>query len=128
MTNYYKMSKKDLQTKEILDKVLNREITNNKAWELLWLTKRQIIRKKKRYKEGWIIWLLHKARWKPSNNKKDKSKYSEILKLRKEKYSDYNIIHFREKLLEKHKIKISYWTLRNELLNNNLVKYKKRKI
>lgn len=121
------MSNKDLDTKVILDKLLNKEITNKKAWELLWLSKRQIIRKKKRYKQEWVKWIIHKARWQPSNNRKDNSKYSEILKLRKEKYRDYNIIHFKEKLLEKHKISISYWTLRNELILNWLVKYKKRK-
>jgi len=122
------MSNKDLEIKSILDKVLAKEITNNKAWELLWLWKRQIIRKKNKYRLEWALWILHKARWKPSNNKKDDSKYLKILRLRKEKYNDYNIIHFREKLLEKHKIKISYWTLRNELIKNWLVQYKKRKI
>ena len=45
MTNYFKMSNKDLEIKSILDKVLNKEITNIKAGELLWLSKRQIIRK-----------------------------------------------------------------------------------
>ena len=128
MTNYFKMSNKDLEIKSILDKILNKEITNNKAGELLWLSKRQIIRKKKKYKSEWVKWIIHKWRWKPSNNKKDDSKYLEILKLRKEKYNDYNIIHFREKLLEKHKLEISYWTLRNELIKNWLVKYKKRKV
>jgi len=128
MTNYFKMSNKDLDTKTILDKVLSKEITNIKAWELLWLSKRQIIRKKKKYKLEWVKWIIHKARWKPSNNKNDNTRYSEILKLRKEKYKDYNIIHFREKLLEKHKIKISYWTLRKQLIKNWLAIYKKRKI
>jgi hypothetical protein len=31
MTNYFKMSNKDLEIKSILDKVLAKEITNNKA-------------------------------------------------------------------------------------------------
>jgi hypothetical protein len=121
------VTNKDLDIQIILEKVLNKEITNKKAWELLWLSKRQIIRKKNIYKKEWLKWIIHKLRWKPSNNKKDKSKYSEILKLRKEKYYDYNIIHFREKLEEKHNIKISYSTLRNLLISNWLAKYKKRK-
>ncbi len=128
MTNYLKMTNKDLDTKKIMDKLLECEITNIKAWEILWLSKRQIIRKKKKYKLEWINWLIHKARWRPSNHKHDPTKYKEIIKLRKEKYYDYNIIHFREKLLEKHNIKIAYWTLRNELINNLLFKVKKRKI
>lgn len=122
------MSNKDLEIKTILDKLLDKEIINKRAWELLWLWKRQIIRKKKTYLLEWIKWLIPKARWKPSNNKTDDSKYIQILKLRKEKYSDYNIIHFKEKLIKKHKIKISYWTLRNELIKNWLFKNKKRKV
>ena len=47
MTNYFNMTTRDIKRKETLDKVLNREITNNKAWELLKLGKRQIVRLKK---------------------------------------------------------------------------------
>ena len=128
MTNYLQMTNKDLDTKVILDKLLNREITNIKAWELLWLWKRQMIRKKKKYKVEWIKWLIHKARWKPSNHKHDPTNYKEIIKLRIEKYDDYNITHFCEKLEKKHNIIISIPTLRNELIRNNLHKVKKRKI
>lgn len=128
MTNYLQMTNKDLDTKSIIDKVLNREITNIKAWKILWKTKRQIIRIKKRYKLEWTKWLIHKARWRPSNHKHDPTNYDEIIKLRKETYYDYNIIHFHEKLEEKHNIKISYWTLRNELINSWLFKAKKQKI
>ena len=128
MTNYIKMTNKDLDIKCIMDKLLNKEITNIKAWKLLWLWKRQIVRKKKKYKIEWVSWLIHKARWKPSNHKHDPTNYEEIIKLRKEKYDDYNMIHFREKLKEKHNIEISYWTLRNELINNWLFKSKKHKV
>jgi hypothetical protein len=38
MTNYLQMTNKDLDTK---------------AWKLLWLSKRQIIRKKQKYKREW---------------------------------------------------------------------------
>lgn len=128
MTNYLKMTTRDIEIKEILDKVLNNEITNVKAGELLWLWKRQIIRKKKKYKKEWISWIIHKSRWKKSNHKQDFSKYEDIIKLRIEKYSDYNVIHFKEKLEENHQIKISYWSLRNELIRNSLLKVKRRKI
>ncbi len=67
---------------------------------------------------------------KTSNNKKinlSKKKYKEILKLKKEKYFDYNIIHFQEKLEEKHKIKIKYWTLRNILIFEKIHKVRKKK-
>lgn len=128
MTNYLQMTTKDIDIKAILDKVLSWEITNNKAWELLNLSKRQIIRKKQKYKLEWIKWLIHKSRWKISNHKHDSIKYSEIIHLRKEKYIDYNISHFCEKLEEKHNIQISIPTLRNELIRHSLHKVSKRKI
>lgn len=128
MTNYLQMTTRDIEIKETLDKVLNWEITNIKAAELLWLSERQIIRKKQRYELEWIEWLIHKSRWKTSNHKHAPTKYKEIITLRKEKYSDYNVIHFKEKLEEKHEIKISYCTLRNELILNWFLKVKKRKI
>lgn len=127
MTNYLQMTTKDILIKETLDNVLNNDITNVKAWELLWLWERQIIRKKQRYKLEWIKWLIHKSRWKVSNHKHDPTKYEEIIKLRIEKYSDYNITHFCEKLEEKHNIKISIPTLRNELIRKWLHKVKKQK-
>jgi len=125
------MTNKDLENKTVFDKLISLQITNKTAANLLWLSVRQIIRKKKQYVSEWIKWLIHKLRWKSSNNnsaKKYEIKYDEILKLKKDIYYDYNTIHFREKLLEKHDIKISYWTLRNLLIKNWLIKYKKRKM
>ena len=118
MTNYLQMTTKDIDTLKIIDKVSKREIKQIKASELLWIWERQIRRKIKIYKEKWLRWLIHKSRWKPSNHKHDPTHYEEIIKLKKEKYYDYNITHFCEKLLEIHNIKISMPTLRNELIRN----------
>jgi len=128
MTNYLPMTQKDILTQEILNKVLKREITNVKAWELLSKSTRQIIRIKQNYKTHWTLWIIHKWRWKPSNNKHDSSKYDAILQLRKETYSDYSITMFCEKLEDKHAIKISMPTLRNELITAWMHIVKKRKI
>lgn len=128
MTNYLQMTTKDIDTVKIIEQVSKKEITQIKAWELLWIWERQIRRKVKTYKEEWSSWLIHKSRWKASNHKHDPTLYAEIIKLRKEIYYDYNITHFCEKLLEKHDIKISMPTLRNELIRNWLHKVKKRKV
>jgi len=128
MANYFNMTTIDLIKKDILDKLLNKEITNIKASEHLWKTKRQVIRMKNNYKLHWIVWILHKSRWRKSNNSHDPTKYKEILELKKEIYSDYSITMFCEKLEEKHSIKISMPTLRNELITAWLHKVNKRKI
>ncbi len=128
MTNYIQMTTRDILVKETLDKLLSRELTNIKAAELLWLWERQIIRKKQKYKQEWLNWLIHKLRWKKSNHSHDPTKYEEIIKLKNEIYSDYNISHFCEKLEEKHSVKISMPTLRNELIRKWLHQIKKRKV
>ena len=128
MTNYLEMTTKDIDTIKIVEKVSKKEITQIKAWELLGICERQVRRKIKKFKKEWVKWLIHKLRWQVSNHKHDPTHYTEIIKLRKEKYYDYNITHFCEKLEEKHNIKISIPTLRNELIRNWLHKVKKRKI
>ena len=127
MTNYLNMTNKDLDTLDIIKKVSSNKMTQIKAWEILWLSDRQIRRKKVNYLKYGPSSLIHKARWKPSNNKKDSSKYNHIIKLKLDSYHDYNISHFCEKLLEKHNIKVSMPTLRNELIKAWIHKVKNRK-
>ena len=85
MTNYLKMTNKDIDILKIIEKVSKKQITQVKAWILLNITDRQVRRKIEIYKKKWAQWLLHKARWMPSNHKHDPTNYIEIIKLRKEK-------------------------------------------
>lgn len=90
-------------------------------------SKRQTKRIKKRYIKEWSTWLIHKARWKPSNNKTDEWKYNDIIRIIKEKYIDYWPTLSAEKLLEKHNIIISVSTLRKHMIQNWIWKEKKQK-
>ena len=127
MTKYIPMTKKDLQIKSIMDKVLNKEILLKEAKELIWKSQRQTIRIKNNYIKHWVEWIIHKARWKPSNHKEDEEKYKEIIQIIQEKYYDFWPTLASEKLFELHNIKISIPTLRNQMIKHLIWKSKKRK-
>lgn len=127
MTNYLQMTQQELNIKSIIDKLIWWQLTEQKASELIWKSLRQTQRIKKRYKKEWDKWLIHKSRWKPSNHKYDSNKYNKALEIAKEKYADYWPTLLSEKLEEKHKIKISMPTLRNEMIREWIWKVKKRK-
>ena len=127
MTNYLFMTKKELNIKSVMDKLLNRELTEKLSWELIWKSLRQIQRIKKRYKEEWDEWLIHKSRWKPSNHRRDPIRYKIAMKIIKEKYNDYWPTLATERLEEKHNIKFSMPTIRNEMIREWIWQPKKRK-
>lgn len=128
MTNLkYNMTLKEINIKQVMDKLLSREITEQEASKIICKSLRQTQRIKKKYKEEWITWLIHKLRGKAWNHKYDESKYSNALEIIKEKYIDYWPTLASEKLEENYKIKISVPTLRQEMIRVWFWKAKTRK-
>lgn len=128
MTNLkYTMTLKEINIKETMDKLLLRELTEQEASKMINKSLRQTQRIKKKYKEEWIIWLIHKLRGKTWNHKYDESKYNNALEIIKEKYSDYWPTLASEKLEDNYNIKISVPTLRQEMIRVWLWKAKTRK-
>ena len=63
------MTKKSLKftTQEkarILNKVLSKQIKQKEAWEILWVSDRQVRNLLKLYQEYWENWLEHWLKWK----------------------------------------------------------------
>jgi len=130
MTNkYFKMTEKELNIKSALDRLIKKEITNKEAWKLLEKNIRQIFRIKSNYIKNWINWIIHKLRWRKSNNYIDlgSGKNKEIIEIIKEKYLDFWPTLAKEKLEENHNIKIKISTLRNIMIKEWIWKIKKRK-
>ena len=100
MTNYLKMTQKELDTNTVMDKVIKKELTISEAAKRINKTERHVKRLKKKYKQEWSKWLIHKARWKPSNHQLDTKKYENAIKIIKNKYSDYWPILSTEILLD----------------------------
>jgi transposase len=112
----YRISGVELDRLKILSDVLNGKLTLKEASQALHLSYRQAIRLKKKVKEQGIEGLLKKAPPKPPNLKITQELKQVILSLRKEVYSELNLLHFRDKLIELHNIHISYESLRQILI------------
>lgn len=126
MTNYLKMTQKELDINTVIDKLIRKELTIPEAAKRINKTERHVKRLKKKYKQEWSKWLIHKARWKPSNHQLNTKKYDNAIQIIKNKYSDYWPTLSSEILLEKHNINVTISTLRRLMIQNWIWKAKKQ--
>lgn len=110
---------KELKKYEVIEKVVNNEITKKDAEEQLSLTRKQINRLivvfNTEGKEGFI----HKNRGKKSQNKKDLKLINEIKELYLTEYFDYNFEAFYEEIEKNYDI--SYSTMYNAFLDDDII-------
>ncbi len=120
---------RDIQRHKILKDVIEKKLKGKEAALILNLTPVHISRlKKKLLKEG-FQGLLRKYPTSAPNTKICDKDTEKILKLRKELYYDFNIMHFMDKLHEVHKIPYCYESIREILIkHNNHFPRKKKKI
>ena len=116
---------KDIRKYEVLKEVLEKRIKGYQAAQLLGYSKVHISRLKKRLQKKGFEGLLRPKR--PSSKKTHISLIEEIVKLYRETYYDFNVMHFKDKLQEIHSIKLSYETIRMLLVQYGLHKPKKKK-
>lgn len=106
---------------EILDQVIWRKITELIAWELIWVSDRQIRNLLKAYKEYWKKWLEHWLKWRESNHhmKEEKEKVIKDV-MKQERLKWCKPIFVAEKLQEVYKIDVSKETVRKIMIENFL--------
>ncbi len=118
---------KDIQRYKVLKDVLEKKLKGIEAAALLNLTPVHISRLKTRLLKGGLEEILRKPPPRPPNSKISSATVEKILKLRKELYYDFNIMHFMDKLHEVHKMPFCYESVRQLLIKNNLHNPKKKK-
>ncbi|AHD03662.1 hypothetical protein METH_22800 (plasmid) [Leisingera methylohalidivorans DSM 14336] len=106
------MSERELNRVEILAQVDDGRLTVDNAANLLDLTRRQVFRLLKRYRQDGAVAIRHKARGKPPNNRIHRAKREYALSLIKENYPDFRPTLAAEMLAEHHGFKVSRETLR----------------
>ena len=116
---------RDITKYHILQEVLEGKIKGYQAASLLGYTTVHISRLKKRLQNGDFESLLRPIR--PSPCKTPQRIVQEITSLHEQRYWDFNILHFKDKLEEIHNIRLSYATIRKILISQNLHMPKKRK-
>lgn len=128
MELYYPKSalERAMKVQEVILRAMSGQILWMEAAEILGITDRQMRRWKERYEEYGYDGLYDRRRKIPSPKRMPLEKAEKILKLYREKYFDFNISHFFDKLRDVHKIKISYNWARLALQGAGLIEKRTR--
>jgi transposase len=121
------MSREEARRLHIIHQVLSKKISQTEAASLIDLSDRQIRRMIKRIRKEGDEGICHRSRGKISNHRIPKKIKEKTLKLFREQYKDFNLVHATEKLFEVHGITVNDETLRL-WLNEAEIPYKKRKV
>jgi hypothetical protein len=107
---------KELKRLQVIQMVLDRVITQNKASELLLLSDRQIRRVVRRIRQEGNTGIVHKSRGIESIRKLPKEFTERVVQFYQEKYQGFGPTLFSEKLAEKEDLHISDETARKWLI------------
>ncbi|MBY3787746.1 ISNCY family transposase [Photobacterium carnosum] len=122
------MTENELNRIKVIQDVCDKQITGVEAARRLNLSCRQVSRLVKRFTQFGAGGLLSQQRGVPSNHRYDDNVRLRILKLIHEYYADFGPTLAREKLIERHNIKIGLETLRQWMIADGLwVPHFKRK-
>lgn len=121
------MSGKELRRVHVIRQALEKQITQEKAGELLRLTERQIRRLMRRVEQEGDQGLVHRGRGKPSNRRIPEQRKAQVLKLYEKRYGDFGPTLAVEKLAEREGIMLSAETLRRWLRERGSDHFARRK-
>lgn len=121
------MSTKELERLSVVQKIIDKCLTQALGAQQLNLTIRQVKRLVRKYKQDGAEGLVSKQRGRVSNNKFRDKKIEDIKKLVLTHYYDFGPKFATEKLNEKHGIKVSKETLRQWMVDWGLWKAKRQK-
>jgi hypothetical protein len=114
------VKQKDLKRLHVIHRVLNGEITQADASEILLLSERQIRRIVSRIRRERDIGIIHKSRGKESSRKLPKKVTERVVYLYQQKYQGFGPTLFCEKLAEEESIHISDETARKLIIEAGL--------
>jgi hypothetical protein len=106
------MSAKELDRLEVIRKVVELQLPQVKAAELLGLTVRQVRRLCRAYEGSGPGGLASRRRGRPSNRRLPEEFQARVVALVREHYADFGPMLAREKLLERHDLHVGRETLR----------------
>jgi transposase len=116
-----------MKVQEVILRGMAKRISWWQAAEILGISDRSMRRWRERYRKHGYDGLLDRRRGKPSGKRVAVEVLEEVLRLYQEKYFDFNVRHFQEKLREEHGIKLSYTWVKGALQGAGLVKKGRRR-
>lgn len=120
------MSRKEFRRVPVIYSVINKQITQQEAANILGITERQVRRIAKEVKEKGDIAIVHKSRGRPSHRARPIDIKSKMLSLCNTTYQGFNPTFAAEKLFEIDKLHIHPDTLRKWFIEEG-IEYKKRR-
>jgi len=111
-----------MKVQEVILRAMAKRITWWQAAEILGISDRSMRRCRERYEQHGYDGLFDRRRGKPSPKRVPVETVEEVLRLYQERYHDFNVRHFHEKLVEEHGIQLSYTWVKLALQGAGLVK------
>ncbi len=111
-----------MKVQEVILRALAKRITWWQAAEILGICDRSMRRWRGRYEQHGYDGLFDRRRGRPSPKRVPLETVEEVLRLYQERYHDFNVRHFHEKLREEHGIRLSYTWVKLALQGAGLVK------
>ena len=100
---------------------VSKQITWRQAAEILGMSDRNMRRYRNRLEKGGYDGLVDRRTQRPSPKRVPMAEVERVLTLYREKYFDFNVRHFQEKLRDEHGITLSYTWVKNALQEAGLV-------
>ena len=116
-----------MKVQEVILRAVSGQINWIQAAEILGISCRQMRRWKVRYERYGYDGLYDRRRKIPSPKRVPFDKVEKVLRLYREKYFDFNISHFYDKLKKNHNIKLSYNWVRLALEEAGLIQKRDRR-
>src|SRR3990170_403290 len=96
-----------MKVQEVILRAMAKKITWWQAAEILGLSDRSMRRWRRRYEQHGYDGLFDRRRGRPSPKRVPVATVEEVLRLYQERYPDFNVRHFHEKLREAHGLRLS---------------------
>ena len=116
-----------MKMQEVILRAMAKRITWGQAAEIIGISDRQMRRWHRRYERFGYDGLWHRRCGRPSPRRVPLAQAERVLALYRERYFDFNVRHFHEKLREEHGISLSYTWVKLALQGAGLVRKNRRR-
>src|SRR3977135_3074963 len=116
-----------MKIQEVILKAMAGKLKWWEAAEIIGITDRTMRRWRERYQEHGYSGLWDHRKRSPSPKRVAVEVLEQVLQLYREKYFDFNVRHFHEKLVQEHGIRISYTWVKMALQGAGLVSRQRRR-
>jgi transposase len=110
-----------MKVQEVILRAMAKKINWLQAAEIIGISDRQMRRWRERYEAHGYDGLFDRRRGRPSEERIPVGLVEQVLGLYREKYFDLNVRHFHEKLVDEHRIDLSYTWVKQALQGAGLV-------